>query len=106
MEEILNVIMNNPVVSILIGSSVGGMFLWFGIRLAIKYASKYIFQKLLTDAHLNSWSNQLDNEMDKIQRKDPETGKLLRASMIRGLEKTQEFCKLGIEKLKEADGIN
>ena len=91
MQEILISIIENPLAAILFASPI--VVVVFG---AIYQA----FLKIaLSPKNIDKLSDAVDKMVDKIQRKDPDAGKLNRKKII-------ATCEEIIKRLKEAYGIN
>ena len=90
----LEVMVSNPIVSVLVsvaGSAIGSLFLYTAYKMFISYVFR--------EKNIDFITNKMDDIVDKLQKKDKESGKLTRARLI-------AFHERSIKKLMEADGCN
>jgi len=91
MQQVIEMIMQNPVIAGILTSTVG-MFLAFTIY-------KALIMVVLSDKNIDMLDDAVDKYVDKIQKKNQAAGKLTRARLIKAFESI-------VARLKKDDGVN
>ena len=91
MENIINMLIENPFVAALIASPIGLVLIWAVYKAVLKI--------ILSDKNIDKLADDIDKAVDEVQKKDKEAGKQTRQRLI-------ALATMIITKLKEDDGYN
>ena len=90
-QSIIDFAVNNTLVTGILGSAIGALVLFSIFRIGVNVA--------LSPKNILNIANAIDDFVDKVQKKDIESGKLTRSKLI-------AVARNVITKLEESDGIN
>ena len=107
---ILEFLKDNPILSSLSGILLSsGIIGYLGRKIYIFLLEKgkdYLINDLLNVENSNKIGDILDDKIDALQKRNPETGKETRDAIVESLENLIKTITNIINKLKEDDGVN